>query len=75
MNGFTYSIIISDTDPMAGKPGNFLEFKEPSYRRAHKRMEDAMSRGYFVSCCRESVPFGWEPIPEEPPAKHARRKK
>jgi len=75
MSGFTYSIIVSDRDPMSGQPGNCLEFKESNYRRAHKRMEDAMSRGYFVSCCRTSIPFVWEPIPEEPPAKHARKKK
>lgn len=75
MNGFTYSIIISDSDPMIGKPGNFLEFKEPNYRRAHKRMEDAMSRGYFVSCCRESITTAeWEPIREEPPTKNNRKK-
>lgn len=77
MSGFTYSIIVSDTDPLTGTPGNFLEFKESSYRKAHKRMEDAMSRGYFVSCCRTSIPYAWEHVPEEEPpaAKHTRKKK
>lgn len=75
-SGYVYNIVVSDTDPLVGPPANCLTFEEYSYRKAHKRMEDAMRRGYYVSCCREVVrSASWDPVPEDPPAKHTRKKK
>ena len=52
---FSYIVTISDINPIMTKGGNRLQYRFPSRRKAFKFMEDAMSRGLYVSCYRENI--------------------
>ena len=57
--GVSYIVTVSDIIPFGGK-GNRLEYRFPSRRKAFKFMDDAMSRGYYVTACAIQVPNVWD---------------
>lgn len=61
--GVSYIVTVSDIAPYNGK-GNRLEYRFPSRRKAFKFMDDAMSRGYFVTACAIQVPTMWDEMGE-----------
>ena len=62
--GISYIVTISDISPFCGG-GNKLDYKFSSRRKAFKFMEDAMSRGYYVSVYTVNVPHVWDEMPED----------
>ena len=58
--GVTYIVTISDINPFTCKNCNKLEYRFPSRRKAFKFMDDAMSRGYYVTVCAIQVPHIWD---------------
>lgn len=55
MHGIVYVVTVCNGNPLYGKNYNRIEYRFPRRWKAHRFMEDAMSRGYCVVGFREDI--------------------
>ena len=55
MCGVTYIVTVCDGNPLYGTDCNIIEYRFSRKWKAHRFMEDAMSRGYFAVAHRADI--------------------